>query len=170
MRRFLSALYAVCVPLFAFAGQPKPCLTVEEATRVVNKEVCVAAHVYDVVQLPDGTRFLDTCSPETPDANCRFTIVSLWEDHEDVGELLKYRDTDVHIRGLVAPLRGRAGMLLSHARQFNGGRPKFRPNPRLIHGFSGEQDRAPVNDPNLRMHGGRRAFMNERSKETISTK
>ena len=34
---------------------------------MVNKDVCVTAHVYDVVQLPDGTRFLDVCTPDTTD-------------------------------------------------------------------------------------------------------
>ena len=57
----------------------------------------------------------------------------------DVGELTKYRDADVQIRGLVQPMHGRAGMVLSHARQFYGGPPKFRPNPLLARGFSAEQ-------------------------------
>ena len=116
-------------------------------------------------ELPDGTRFLDVCSPETSDEKCRFTIISLWEDREEVGELRKYRDMDVHVRGIVRSMHGRAGMVLSHARQFNGGLPRFRPNPRLARGFTGEQARPPLNDPNLRSQGGRRAFMNTRDKE-----
>jgi hypothetical protein len=51
-------------------------LTADEATKLVNKDVCVTAHVYDVVELPDGTRFLDVCTPETTDDQCRFTIVT----------------------------------------------------------------------------------------------
>ena len=137
---------------------------------MLNKDVCVTAHVYDVVQLPDGTRFLDTCTPDTPDEQCRFTIVSLWEDHDEVGELRKYRDANVNIRGLVRPLRGRSEIVLSHARQFSGGPPKFRPNPRLVHGFNGEQERPAISDPNLRMHGGHRAFMNQRNQETLPMK
>jgi hypothetical protein len=155
------------LPALAFAGQPKPCVTADEATTLVNKDVCVTAHVYDVVQLPDGTRFLDVCTPETTDEKCKFTIVSLWEDRDDVGELTKYRNMNVQIRGIVRPMHGRAGMVLSHARQFYGGPPKFKPNPLLARGFSADESRPPINDPNLRSQGGRRAFMNTRDKETL---
>ena len=48
--------------------------------KLLNKDVCISAHVYDVVQLPNGTSFLDVCTPQTSDDLCRFTIVSLWED------------------------------------------------------------------------------------------
>ena len=121
----------------------------------------------DVVELPDGTRFLDVCTPQTPDEQCRFTIVSLWEDRDEVGELRKYRDMDVQVRGIVRPMHGRVGMVLSHARQFYGGPPKFKPNPRLARGFSADQSRPPVSDPNLRSQGGGRAFMNTRDRETL---
>jgi hypothetical protein len=162
-------LLGVLPSALAFAAQ-KPCLTAEEASNLVNRDVCISAHVYDVVELPDGTRFLDVCTPDTPDERCRFTIVSLWEDHGDVGELSKYRDMDVHVRGIVRPMHGRAGMVLSHARQFYGGPPKFKPNPRLVHGFSADQGRPAVNDPNLRSQGGHRAFMNTRDQESRPTK
>ena len=65
----------------------------------------------------------------TTDDQCRFTVVSYREDHDEVGELKKYRDMDVQIRGIVQPMHGRAGIVLSHARQFYGGPPKFKPNP-----------------------------------------
>jgi hypothetical protein len=165
----IAALLAVA-PAIVFAGKPTPCVPADQAAIMVNKDVCISAHIYDVVELPDGTRFLDVCSPQTTDENCRFTIVSLWEDHEDVGELMKYRDMDVRIRGIVRPMHGRAGMVLNHARQFNGGPPKFRPNPMLARGFNGEQDRPPVSDPNLRSQGSHRAFMNRRDQETLPAK
>jgi hypothetical protein len=158
------ALTIACAPAFVFAAQ-KPCVTTDQASKLVNKDVCVTAHVYEVVELPGGTRFLDVCTPDTPDEKCRFTIVSLHEDRDEVGELRKYRDMDVHIRGIVQPMHGRAGMMLSNARQFYGGPPKFRPNPRLAHGFDAEQSRPAVSDPNLRSQGGRRAFMNTRDQE-----
>jgi hypothetical protein len=153
--------------MLAFAGKQKPCVTADEATALLDKDVCVAAHVYDVVELPDGTRFLDVCAPDTTDEKCKFTIVSLWEDREEVGELRKYRNMNVQIRGIVRPMHGRAGMVLSHARQFYGGPPKFRPNPLLARGFSADESRPPISDPNLRSQGGRRAFMNTRDKETL---
>ncbi len=167
LRRLLwLVLLALAAPIPALAASQKPCVSADEATRLLNKDVCVSAHVYDVVQLPDGTRFLDVCTPETPDEACRFTIVSLWEDHDEVGELRKYRDMNVQVRGIVQSMHGRAGMVLSHARQFYGGPPKFRPNPKLARGFNADQSRPPVNDPNLRSQGGRRAFMNTRDQET----
>src|SRR5580692_10455690 len=158
----LLAVIAVCVPALAFAGKPKPCVPAGQAAQLLNKDVCISAHIYDVVQLPDGTRFLDVCSPQTPDDQCRFTVVSLPEDRSEVGELTKYRDANVQIRGIVQPMHGRAGMVLSHARQFYGGPPKFKPNPMLARGFDGEQSRPPLNDPNLHAQGAGRAFMNTR--------
>jgi hypothetical protein len=163
-------LLALAAPFTAPAGAPKPCVPADQASRLLKKDVCVSAHVYDVVQLPDGTRFLDVCTPQTPDDACRFTIVSLWEDHDEVGELRKYRDMDVQVRGIVEPMHGRAGMVLSHARQFYGGPPMFKPNARLVHGFSADQSRPPVNDPNLRSQGAGRAFMNTRDQENRPAK
>jgi hypothetical protein len=124
---------------------------------MLNKDVCVSAHIYDVVELPDGTCFLDVCSPQTPDDQCRFTVVSLPEDRGEVGELKKYRDTDVKIRGIVQRMHGRSGMILSHSCQFYGAPPKFKPNPLLARGFSADEDRSPVRVPNLCPQGGRRA-------------
>jgi len=163
-------LVAALSPALAFAARQKPCVTADQATKLLNKEVCISAHIYDVVQLPDGTRFLDVCTPDTTDDKCRFTIVSLWEDRDEVGELRKYRDMDVQVRGIVRPMHGRAGMVLSHARQFYGGPPKFKPNPKLVRGFSADQSRPAVNDPNLRSQGAGRAFMNTQDKETLPAK
>jgi len=165
-----AVLFLLLASTSAIAARQAPCFSADQASALVDKDICLSAHVYDVVELPDGTRFLDVCSPGTPDEKCRFTIVSLWEDREEVGELKKYRDMDVHVRGIVRSMHGRAGMVLSHARQFNGGPPKFRPNPRLQRGFAGEQARPPLNDPNLRSQGGRRAFMNTRDKEPAPTR
>ncbi|HEY1253184.1 MAG TPA: hypothetical protein VGF01_00235 [Terracidiphilus sp.] len=163
-------LLAALAPAQAAAGKPKPCVTADEATRLIDKDVCVSAHVYDVVELPDGTRFLDVCAPQTPDEQCRFTLVSLWEDRDDVGELRKYRDMDVQVRGIVRSMHGRAGMVVSHARQFYGGPPKFKPNPKLARGFTAEESRPPIRDPNLRTQGLGRSFMNSREREALPGK
>jgi len=168
MRRI--ALVLVLCPVIGFAGTPKPCLPLASAQNYLNKDICITAHVYEIVQLPDGTRFLDVCPPETLDAQCQFTIVSLRQDRGDVGELENYRDMNVKIRGLVEPMHGRTGIMLSHARQFYGGPPKFRPNPRLVRGFQGDTERPAVNDPNLRSQGGTRAFMNSRDQEARTAK
>ncbi len=169
-RNVLISIFLLAAPAFAFAAKPALCVPADQAAQMVNKDVCVSAHVYDVVELPDGTRFLDVCSPDTPDEKCRFTVVSLWDDREYVGELRKYRDMDVQIRGIVRPIHGRAEMVLNHARQFNGGPPKFKPNPMLARGFNAEQDRPPIGDPNLRSQGGRRAFMNSKEQESLPGK
>jgi hypothetical protein len=164
------ALLAAIAPPGVLAARARTCVAAEDAAQMVNRDICVSAHVYDVVELSDGTRFLDVCSPQTSDEACRFTIVSLREDRDEVGELTRYRDLDVQVRGIVRPMHGRAGLVLSHARQFYGGPPKFRPNPKLARGFSGDEDRPPVQDPNLRAQGGRRSFMNSRDVETRTAK
>ena len=77
---------------------------------------------------------------------------------------------DVHVRGIVQPMHGRAGMVLSHARQFYGGPPRFRPNPQLARGFTAEESRPPVSDPNLRSQGSRPRLHETRDKETRPAK
>ncbi|WP_058185528.1 hypothetical protein [Terracidiphilus gabretensis] len=155
----LASIYALMLPMTVFAGRQKACVSPDDATKNLNKDVCVQAHVYNVVELPDGTRFLDVCTPETPDDKCRFTIVSLRQDRDTVGDLEKMRDTNIEVRGIVASMHGRSGMVLSHVRQFYGGPPRFRPNPALAHGFTGEQEKPAIKDPNLRPQGGGRAWM-----------
>jgi hypothetical protein len=118
------ALFLALASLSAQAAKPRPCIPIEDAPQNLNKDICITAHVYDVVELPDGTRFLDVCTPQTPDDACRFTIVSLWEDHTEVGDLKNYRDMNIQVRGIVQSLHGRAGLVLSHSRQFNGGPAK----------------------------------------------
>lgn len=165
--------FAGLLPIFiltstaVIAAKPKPCVSTDEAGKMLKQDICISAHVYDVVEVDDGTRFLDVCSPETPDEQCRFTIVSLAEDRDTVGELRMYRDQDVQVRGIVQPLSGRSGIYVSHSRQFSGGAPRFRPNPLLTHGFNAEKNKPPVSDPNLKSQGGRRAFMNSRNKESL---
>jgi hypothetical protein len=156
--------------LQALAAHPNPCVTADQASKMLNKDVCISAHIYDVVQLPDGTRFLDLCSPHTSDDDCHFTIISPWDDHELVGELAKYRDQDVQVRGIVQSMHGRAGMILSHTRQFHGGPPRFKPNPLLARGFNAEEERPPIRDPNLRAQGSPRAFMNTHNLEPMPAK
>jgi hypothetical protein len=162
----LFFVLTVCSPALCFAAKSRPCVTADEASKMLNKDICVSAHIYDVVELVDGTRFLDVCPPATPDAGCRFTIVSFAQDRDTVGKLSQYRDTNVDIRGIVHPMHGRAGIVLSHVRQFYGGPPRFRPNPMLLHGFNAEPDRPPLSDPNLHTHGHSRSFMNTRDQET----
>jgi len=147
----------------------RSCLSVAEAAQDLNrnKDICLKAHVFDVVELTDGTRFLDVCPADTPDDECRFTLISLRIDREDVGDLRKYRDQDVKLRGIIRSTHGRMGILISHSRQFNGGPEKFKPNPKLLRDFNGQSDRMPVRDPNLAPSGRHRSFMNSSEKEDL---
>jgi hypothetical protein len=133
----------------------------------LNKDVCVRAHVYSVVELADGTRFLDVCPADVADEQCRFTLVSLRTDREEVGDLRKFRDQDVSVRGVIRATHGRKGILISHIRQFSGGPEKFRPNPKLLRDFNAESDHMPVRDPGLSGGGKHRSFMNNGDREAL---
>lgn len=149
----------------------KPCIPVAEAasepSSESNKDICVSAHVYDVVELADGTRFLDVCPANVPDGQCRFTLLSPQADRDDVGDLRRYRNQNIEVRGMVRSMHGRMGIVISHMRQFSGGPEKFRPNPRLLRDFNGQSGRMPVRDPNLASSGHHRSFMNTREQEPL---
>jgi hypothetical protein len=145
-----------CVPVTDAAKDPN-----------LNQDMCVSAHVFAVVELADGTRFLDVCPADLADDQCRFTFVSLRADRDDVGDLRKYRDQEVQVRGVVRSTHGRMGIVISHVRQFSGGPEKFKPNPKLLRDFNGQSDRMPVHDPNLLSSGRHRSFMNPAEKEEL---
>jgi hypothetical protein len=130
----------------------------------LNQDICIRAHVYDVVELSDGTRFLDVCPAALPDQQCRFALVSLAADREEVGDLRRYRDQDIRLRGTLRRMHGRMGLVISHARQFSGGPEKFKPNPRLLRNFNAQSDQMPIRDPNLAPAGRHRSFMNTQDK------
>ena len=143
---------ALAFPATLSAATPV-CYAPEDAVHHLNKNLCISAHVYDIVELADGTRFLDVCSPETPDSECRFLIVSLRQDRKDVGDLEQLRSRDIEIRGTVHSFNDQSGIILSHARQLHGGAEKFRPNPALIKGFAAEDGKAAFNDPAFKGDG-----------------
>ena len=146
--RFLVGL-TLLLPFLALHAAPPSCHAASEAGAYAGKNVCITAHVYDVAMLGDGTRFLDTCSPEISDDACRFTIASLPEDTREVGDLAALRGHDIKLRGVVHSVNQRSVMYLSHARQLHGGAEKFHPNPALLAGFSAGDAKAPVHDPSL---------------------
>lgn len=124
--------------LLPFAWAKRVCIEPENALKHVNKEVCVAAHVYRVVDAADGIHFLDVCSPETPDAECHFFVLSFSKDEKAVGNLQDLVDQTIHIRGTVHTIQGRAEIVLSSQKQLHGGKEKFKPNPQLVRTFSAE--------------------------------
>jgi hypothetical protein len=165
-------------PAAQTAAPPKhavpSCISVADMTAMApansspaNKDVCVTAHVYDVVELANGTRFLDVCPTDVADEDCRFILMSLRDDRNDVGDLRRYRGQDISVRGTMRPMRGRMGIVISHVRQFSGGPEKFKPNPRLLRDFNGQSDRMPVRDPNLTSSGHHRSFMNTQDREKL---
>jgi hypothetical protein len=142
-------------PLLARGTTPKACLDVLQAGQHLNQDVCIHAHVYDVIELADGTRFLDICSPETSDAACHFTIISLRQDRKEVGSLETLRSQEIEIRGTVHSFADRSGIVLSHQRQLHGGAEKFHPNPALIKGFSAADSKSAFDDPAFKSGGHR---------------
>jgi hypothetical protein len=147
--RILLGLTLLLPSLALPAAAAKHCHPAAEAEAYAGKDVCIAAHVYDIAQLRDGTRFLDICSPDTSDDACRFTIASLPEDTRDVGDLSALRGQDIELRGTVHSVNQRSLMYLSSARQLHGGAEKFHPNPVLLSGFSADDSKPPVHDPSL---------------------
>jgi hypothetical protein len=143
-------------PWPASAATAKLCFDMLQASQHLNQDVCIHAHVYDVIELADGTRFLDVCSPETSDAACRFTVISLRQDQKEVGSLDSLRGQEIDVRGTIHSLADRAGIILSHERQLHGGAEKFRPNPALMKGFSAADGKSAFDDPAFKSGGHRR--------------
>ena len=152
-------LLLLCCPLLVVAAcfASRPCYTPEQAGGHAEKEICLQAHVYDVIENTDGTRYLDVCKPGVPDESCRFTVLSLSADRKEVGSLDGMREQDVHLRGVVHTMRGQSVMLLSHVRQFHDGPEKFHPNPQLMSGFSAGSEATAFHDPALSAHRQRSA-------------
>jgi hypothetical protein len=146
VKTILGLLLLSSAPLQA---APRVCHPASEAARYTGKDICITAHIYDIAQLRDGTRFLDTCSPETSDEDCRFTIASLPQDRREAGNLESLPGRDIELRGVVHSVNQRSLIYLSNARQLHGGPEKFRPNPALLRGFSAEDGKTPVHDPSL---------------------
>ncbi len=151
MRVRLFCFVFVCAVMAHAAS--RPCYGTLEAGQHLNQDVCISAHVYDVIELADGTRFLDVCSPETSDAACHFTVISLRQDRQEVGVLDGLRSQQIEIRGTVHSFADRAGIVLSHARQLHGGAEKFRPNPALMKGFSAADGKSAFDDPAFKSGG-----------------
>lgn len=146
----LSAICLLLIPCCStLLAATKPCHSTTDASSYSGKDVCIAAHVYDIAELRDGTRFLDTCSPDTSDDACRFTVASLPEDTREVGDLRALVGKDIELRGIVHSVNERSLIYLSNERQLHGGAEKFRPNPALLAGFNAEQGKPPVHDPSL---------------------
>ena len=148
-----SALFFLLAMLPALPGAAASpaCSPLDDGALRAARDTCVSGHVYDVVTVENGTRFLDLCSPETADAQCRFSVVSYGADKRVVGDLEQFRGKDVEIRGAVQHFGQHYLMVLNDERQFHHGAAQFRPDPRLLSGFSAE-DARPQNAPELKVN------------------
>lgn len=154
-----SALFFVLavLPALPAAARTPACLPMDDGQIHASRDACIAAHVYDVVHI-GATRFLDVCSPETPDAQCRFSVVSYGPDQRSVGDLDSYRGKDIEIRGSVQLFGQRYLMVLNNDGQFHQRPARFQPDPRLLNGFSAEESQ-PSEAPELKVnfhHKGRK--------------
>ncbi len=139
MRRRLLVVVSMSVILFpVYASSRRACIPPDDALRHVNKDVCITAHIYRVVDAMDGIHFLDVCSPETADSDCHFFILSLGRDQKSVGDIQNLVNQTIQIRGTVHTIQGRAEIVLSTRRQLHGGKEQFHPNPQLVKTFSAE--------------------------------
>uniref|UniRef100_A0A7V4XS86 Lipoprotein n=1 Tax=Acidobacterium capsulatum TaxID=33075 RepID=A0A7V4XS86_9BACT len=164
MGGFLLAGVLACSGVTAQAA--RRCYSSAQALHHLRHRTCIRAHVYREINLDDGTRILDLCSPGA--ADCEFALVSLDRNRKSVGSLKQYVGSDIEVLGTVEPIRGRAEIVLRkaaqvrsrNAREVAAARPRerrvkqdrFRANPTLLKSFNAEQNRAPVSDPAF--HGG----------------
>jgi len=152
----ISVLFFLLPLLAATSARARVPVCLPAATELhATTDACIAGHVFDVVTVPGGTRFLDLCSPDTPDEECRISIVSYPKDSRQVGDLAALRGKDIQVRGAVESFQGRFVVVLNDERQFHGAPARFRPDPRLLRGSSSEEG---DNDPpelrvNFHHHG-----------------
>jgi hypothetical protein len=152
-----SALFMLSALLPAVTAQARvPACSSTEATLHASTDACVTGHVFDIVTVEGGTRFLDLCSPDTPDNACHFSIVSYRKDSRKVGDLEQLRGKDIAIRGALLSHDQRLVLVLNDQRQLHGGVPRFTPDARLVHGLSTEGGDTVENDElrvNFHHHG-----------------
>lgn len=143
----------------------RACYTPAESAEHIDKDICVAAHIYRVEEALDGTRLLDVCGVTAPQSDktadvhsavlisCPLLVISLAQDRREVGTLESVTDKDVQLRGTVHSMHGQNVLLVSHARQFQDGPEKFRPNPDLLRGFTADEAATAFRDPGMSPHG-----------------
>ena len=164
-RRPLLFLALACGVLAAAppAHATRRCDSPATARRHLHRKFCVKAHVYQEIDLGDGTRILDICSPRDSAKECHFAFVSLDRDRAAVGSLKPFIGKEIEVRGVILPLHDRAEILLTRAKQIRLApeehhrkeearvhRSRFHPNPALLKGFNATQSRMPIADPAFR--------------------
>ncbi len=145
MRYSALFLLSALMPAAIAHARTPACSPAADTTLRTSEDTCLQAHVFDVVTVPGGTRFLDLCSPDTSDDACHVSIVSYGKDRKQVGDLEAMRGKDISIRGALQNYNGRYVLVLNEARQLRGGAARFAPDQRLLRGTSAEssEDRSP---------------------------
>lgn len=153
----LSALFILLAALPAVQAKARaPICSSADGALHASSDACIAGHVYDVVTVAGGTRFLDLCSPDTPDESCHVSIVSYKQDRPEVGDLEAFRGKDISVRGALQVFDGRYVVVLNDQRQLHGGAARFTPDPRLMRGYAadgGEAENAPELKVNFHHRG-----------------
>jgi hypothetical protein len=150
MRYSALFLLSACLPVAIAHARTPVCSSADDSHLRASEDTCLQAHVFDVVTVPGGTRFLDLCSPDVSDSGCRFSVVSYPADARQVGDLEAVRGKDISIRGAVQNYNGRYVLVLNDQRQLRGGAARFAPDPRLFRSTSAED--AAGNIPQLRVN------------------
>ncbi len=155
MRYAALFLLSALLPAAIAHARTPACLPTENVSLRPSEDTCLQAHVFDVVTVPGGTRFLDLCSPDTADDACRVSVVSYAGDRKHVGDLETIRGKDISIRGAMQNYNGRYVLILNDERQLHGGAAHFTPDPRLLRRTSAEsgEDRSPELRVNFHHHG-----------------
>lgn len=145
MRFSALFLLSTLMPAAIAHAHTPACTPAADTTLRASEDTCLQAHVFDVVTVSGGTRFLDLCSPDTPDDACHVSIVSYGKDRKQVGDLEAMRGKDISIRGALQNYNGRYVLVLNEERQLRGGAARFAPDQRLLRGTSAEsgEDKSP---------------------------
>ena len=145
MRYSALFLLSALMPAAIAHARTPACSPAADTTLRTSEDTCLQAHVFDVVTIAGGTRFLDLCSPDTQDDACHVSVVSYGKDRKQVGDLEAMRGKDVSIRGALQKYNGRYVLVLNEERQFHGGAARFAPDQRLLRGTSAEggEDHSP---------------------------
>ena len=145
MRYSALFLLSALMPAAIAHARTPACSPADDARLHSSEDICLQAHVFDIVTVAGGTRFLDLCSPDTSDDACHVSVVSYAKDRKQVGDIEAVRGKDISIRGALQNYNGHYVLVLNDERQLRGGAAHFTPDPRLLRSTSAEsgEDKSP---------------------------
>ena len=122
MRRFVLLVFASL--LLTGSAAVAECVPMEEASKHVGKEACVAGKVVKVNQSNRGNWYLDFCANYR---ECPFSVYIAEKDAKKLGDLKALEGQDVTIYGKVKEYNGRPEIVLRDKRQLDGEKSKYVP-------------------------------------------